>query len=78
MKFSIRDLLWFTAIVAIAVAWWLDHRQIAHLRGENVKLNEYVEFYERDLMSTRSSGFVIPSGRVIPGSVIIKETGPTK
>ena len=25
MKFSIRDLLWFTAVVALAVAWWVDH-----------------------------------------------------
>lgn len=26
MKFSIRDLLLVTAIVALAVAWWLDRR----------------------------------------------------
>ena len=25
-RFSIRDLLWLTALAALAVAWWLDHR----------------------------------------------------
>jgi hypothetical protein len=29
MKFSIRDVLWLTAMVAGAVAWWLDHRNLA-------------------------------------------------
>ena len=25
-RFSIRDLLWLTALVAVLVAWWLDHQ----------------------------------------------------
>lgn len=29
MKFSIRDLFLVTMIVAILVAWWLDHRSLA-------------------------------------------------
>ena len=29
-RFSIRDLLWLTLVVAILVSWWLDHR---HLMG---------------------------------------------
>ena len=28
MKFSIRDLLLVTIIVAICLAWWLDHRRL--------------------------------------------------
>ena len=24
MKFSIRDLLWLTVVVALAVGWWVD------------------------------------------------------
>ena len=67
MKFSIRDLLWLTVVVALAVAWWLDRRQLG---TENGKLNEYLEFYERELISTRTSGFAVPSGRKIPASVI--------
>jgi len=27
MKFSIRDLLLVTLIVALAVGWWIDHRR---------------------------------------------------
>ena len=29
MKFSIRDLLLATVIVALAFGWWVDHRQLA-------------------------------------------------
>jgi hypothetical protein len=27
MTFSIRDLFWLTVVVAMGVAWWLDHRR---------------------------------------------------
>ena len=29
MRFSIRDLLLVTVIVALAVTWWLDHRRLS-------------------------------------------------
>ena len=29
LRFSIRDLLWLTALVALAVGWFLDHRRRA-------------------------------------------------
>jgi hypothetical protein len=29
MKFSIRDLLWLTLLVAFAVAWWIDRGRLA-------------------------------------------------
>jgi hypothetical protein len=28
-RFSIRDLLWLTLVVAILVAWWRDHQSLA-------------------------------------------------
>jgi hypothetical protein len=28
MRFSIRDLLWLTVVVALGVAWWLDRGRI--------------------------------------------------
>jgi len=30
-QFSIRDLLLLTAIVALAVGWWLDHRRLTQV-----------------------------------------------
>ncbi|HUE72102.1 MAG TPA: hypothetical protein VMP01_14545 [Pirellulaceae bacterium] len=27
MKFSIRDLLWLTALAALGICWWLDHHR---------------------------------------------------
>ena len=26
LRFTIRDLLWLTLVVAMAVGWWLEHR----------------------------------------------------
>ncbi len=28
MRFSIRDLLWLTVVVALAVGWWLDRQNL--------------------------------------------------
>ena len=27
LRFSIRDLLWLAALVAVCVAWWVDHNR---------------------------------------------------
>ena len=43
MKFSIRDLLLVTVIVALAVGWWVDHVQ---LKVEMDGLRADVEFLE--------------------------------
>jgi hypothetical protein len=36
MRFSIRDLLWATALVAIGLAWWGSHRALDDKRLEAV------------------------------------------
>ena len=28
-RFTIRDVLWLTVVVALAVGWWIQHRQFA-------------------------------------------------
>ncbi len=47
MKFSLRDLLLLTVIVALAVGWWLDHRNLApdaQVHRENqVRLREFAD-----------------------------------
>lgn len=43
LRFTIRDLLWLTAVVALAVAWWLDHHQALSLYEDaNRKLQNQV------------------------------------
>jgi hypothetical protein len=27
LRFSIRDLMWLTLVVALATGWWIDHQQ---------------------------------------------------
>ena len=38
LRFTIRDLLLLTALVAVGVAWWVDHRNAANQRNEVVQL----------------------------------------
>ena len=38
-RFTIRDLLWLTLVVALAVGWWLDHKPPPKPRYEVI---EYV------------------------------------
>jgi hypothetical protein len=32
LRFTIRDLLWLTLVVAMAVGWWLEHRSCTNGR----------------------------------------------
>jgi hypothetical protein len=42
LRFSIRDLLWLTALGAVLVAWWVDHQRQA----------EIIDDYERPVVIT--------------------------
>jgi len=37
LRFTIRDLLWLTLVVALAVGWWVDR---AEIRKEREKLDK--------------------------------------
>jgi hypothetical protein len=34
IRFSIRDVLWLTVVVGLAVGWWMDRRAVIRLRLE--------------------------------------------
>ena len=36
-RFTIRDLLWLTALIAMAVAWRVDRQRLAHLNNYNLR-----------------------------------------
>ena len=49
-RFTIRDLLWLTVVVALGVGWWVDRRvQSARMTG----LTDYVEVIEDECARLR-------------------------
>ena len=43
-RFTIRDLLWLTAFVAVLLAWHIDHQAIVHDTSAKLeRQNKYVE-----------------------------------
>jgi len=63
-RFSIRDLLWLTLVVAVLLAWWVDHRRIKGFR---------VTVYVKGMTWVTSSetGQVTPS-RIVLGDCRVK------
>ena len=50
MRFSIRDLALITVIVALAVAWWVDRRQ---LLDDNVRHKALAEQYGKEVQKAK-------------------------
>ena len=50
-RFSIRDLLWLTVVVALAVGWWNDRRRID---SEAARLEQATSAYQSKLDQVRS------------------------
>jgi hypothetical protein len=53
MKFSIRDLMLVTVIVALAVAWWLDRSRLRE-QLEKLELLRVMRQFGEDVYSPRS------------------------
>lgn len=51
MKFTIRDLFWLTVVVALGVAWWIEHRQAETARNENKSLQEKFDDRQKAMAS---------------------------
>jgi hypothetical protein len=49
MRFSIRDLLWLTVVVALGIAWWVDRtRLVETIEGQSQWLDYYEVFYRTE------------------------------
>jgi hypothetical protein len=66
-RFTIRDLLWLTAVAAFAVGWWLN-------RAENQRLVDHLKSLQRELKAAQSTAYVqIMGDRTLP----LKDAHPT-
>jgi hypothetical protein len=41
-RFTIRDVLWLTVVIAMGVGWWIEHRRLTY---DNLLLREEVWLY---------------------------------
>jgi hypothetical protein len=48
LRFTIRDLLWLTTLVAMGVAWWIDRTRLADQYTTLKQSTSVVEFEELD------------------------------
>ena len=46
-RFSIRDVLWLTVVVALGVSWWAERRSAQRWRWATEGLAKHIEFSER-------------------------------
>ena len=53
-RFTIRDLLWLTAVVTMGVGWWLDHR---HGATQRTSLSQIASYHET--LDTLQNGLVV-------------------
>jgi len=47
-RFTIRDVLWLTMVVALGVGWWLDHGQLVRTVAATKKLADEIEIERAD------------------------------
>jgi hypothetical protein len=55
MKFSIRDLLWLTLVVALTVGWYVDHRQML---AQNAALEAEAAVLKVEARKNEKAGYI--------------------
>ena len=66
MKFSLRDLFWLVALVAIGCGWWVEHAKAISLAG---RVELYIENIQLLAACLRNQGMPVqslPDGRYEP------------
>lgn len=68
-RFTIRELLMLTLVVAVAAAWWLDHRNLtAQIAGQKARLQGVFYFLAERGWQVRTwdnGGEVLEEGLVV-------------
>jgi len=67
MRFSIRDMLWLTLVVGLAVGWWVDRRGLARDRNKSAAMYRFerAKAEEWETHATRLQGALERSGLVL-------------
>jgi len=73
MTFSIRDLVWFTVVVALVLGWWLDRQNSAAERTLKKKLAEQLRLVTADLIKTKSE---LNARKAVPNSQALTPNPP--
>jgi hypothetical protein len=56
IRFSIRDVLWLTVVVALALGWWVSYREQVALRLEQAKIQgELIRSHQTEALRARES-----------------------
>jgi len=71
-RFTIRDLLWLTLVVALIVGWWVDRRAIQ--RQSAIEFNDMrrdfifvTDFMNRNAVPAWDTAFpVVPPAKAVP------------
>jgi len=57
LRFTVRDLLWLTLVVALSVGWWVDHRRNTALNQPAIKLHYFANLRASDVAALFSAAF---------------------
>jgi hypothetical protein len=60
LRFSVRDLLWLTLVVALAVGWWLDRRKISDLENRVGTLQQTLSVFRIEVTPINSRAVRTP------------------
>jgi hypothetical protein len=74
LRFTTRDLLWLTLVVALAIGWWVDRRSIQ--RQSAIEFNEF-----RQEVVNHENQYVLRwgfggAGRPLPSAITIPPEKP--
>jgi hypothetical protein len=74
-RFTIRDVLWLTIVVAMGVGWWIEHRKAVALKSER---DEAVSRWHDASIKWVEATKLIPASALMGGMGGAREPQPTE